>query len=344
MAVEESRQVDPKIVQGDIYKFRWFARMPEYREENRNLLRRFVEQLPQDFVHIDIASGSGLVPQEMISLCQEMGKRGRIIAIEPDPKALEDAIKDTPQKGTEKNQFVEVEYIQGFGEDLDEVLRGRIPPQGAHSASLHDAIHEIPGRDTKWKIAQAVYRNLRPGGFFSINSEFTTTGMEGAAMIYGRWRRRTMVDVLRGSTRGETRDSTGIYSPDHYINLLEHVNDKNNPLPPEIEGKLENMQGHDQKLEHGEEQGLVQEPGFVIWYREDRQPIEFSKKAINAISVYPRFVKGFLEGFVPPTGEEEPDLPTKSRALIQARKLNNLETLPRKCFEVIAQKPLAKAA
>lgn len=317
-----SHQIDPKILQREkIYNYDAFSRSPEYRQVNRELLSRLVDKLPEnDFFHIDIASGTGLVPQEMIVLCEAAGKRGTIIAVEPDPKAIEKAKLLTPQ-----SEFVNVEYVVGFGQDLELLLKGKIPESGADSASLLGAIHEIPGADVKRDIVKSVYGVLKENGRFALNSAFTTVGMEGAKMKYGKWRLKAMVDVLKGSTRGETRDTTEIYSPDDYTRLLTHLGYDKNPLTLSEE-----------ELSELPDKMPV---GFNIDYREDRKLVVFTRKSLNAISVYPRFVEGFLEGFVPGNGNSEPELEEKSKALVISRRMNKFDSLPRNMFEIIAVKP-----
>lgn len=81
--------------------------------------------------------------------------------------------------------------------------------------------------------------------------------------------------------------------------------------------------------------------GFEIIYRENEQEVRMSRKALEAISRYPRFIEGVFEDFVSNEGEEMPTLRQKSNALIAALEKNNITELPRFWFEAIGIKRAA---
>ena len=71
--------------------------VPEYREVNRQLVQELFRHMPNPFVHVDLATGTGLVPQLLIEEAEKRGFRGTIIGIDRSAKALEIAEATTPR-------------------------------------------------------------------------------------------------------------------------------------------------------------------------------------------------------------------------------------------------------
>lgn len=268
----------PEHAQTEDLNFLEFSEYEPYRAENRELLRRTVELLPNEgFVHLDIGAGTLLVAQEMIKLCQEMGKKGKIICVEPDRFAL--------MKGKEKTPSVdgiEVELVQGNGEDLP--LQGQID-----SFSMHDAIHEVRGRKNKEKVLANAFARLKPGGRGTLNSAFTTIAMgeQENAKGYGWWIARSFRAVGGRGKKADEKlavpddedDSTKIYTPEDYIDMM-------------------------------------QEAGFVV--NMTPRIVEMSPDALRAIARYPRFVQGVREEFQPKEENGKiPSVPELSHALFE---------------------------
>ena len=46
--------------------FGHFSEIPEYREVNRELIAQLMDRLPNPFVHVDVATGAGLIPQLLV--------------------------------------------------------------------------------------------------------------------------------------------------------------------------------------------------------------------------------------------------------------------------------------
>ncbi|MGQ9682477.1 MAG: class I SAM-dependent methyltransferase, partial [Anaerolineae bacterium] len=199
--------------QNEDFNFVAFAADPAYREANRGLIARALALLPQRFFHVDVASGTGLVPQELSSLAAAQGKTGVIIGIDPDGFALENARRQT----CAPPGFV-IEFLQGFAQDMARLLAGRVPPEGVDYVSIHDAIHEIPGEDTKRDVLSAMGRILRPGGLLTYNSAFTTAAMEEGAMDWGRLKAKGM--AILGGRRDRTLPAPKIHSPEQYRQMI----------------------------------------------------------------------------------------------------------------------------
>ncbi len=125
--------------------FRNFSQQKEYRNANHWLLARaFVKYLPNPFTLVDVASGTGLVSQELSEFCWANNKTGRVIGVEPDHFVIETAIEDTPD-----SPLCLTDFIEGYGEDLIQLLGNKIPSKKADGVSILDALHEIPGRENK---------------------------------------------------------------------------------------------------------------------------------------------------------------------------------------------------
>jgi ubiquinone/menaquinone biosynthesis C-methylase UbiE len=209
MAVEVPRDT---VAQSERFNFVEFARDPAYRDANRGLLRQAFSRLPSPFVHVDLASGTGLVAQEISTLCKQTGKRGTVIGIDPDGYAVQSARESTPSHST-----CTIEFIRGRAQDLERLLFGRLPPTGADYVSIHDAIHEMEEED-KGTILESVSRILRPGGLFTYNSAFTTAAMEQAAMQWGKWKSKAF--AVLGGKRNRRIKGLVTHTPEEYREMI----------------------------------------------------------------------------------------------------------------------------
>ncbi len=205
--------VDDHAAQSEEFNFVSFAQDRAYREANRALIARAFARLPSPFVHVDLATGTGLVPQEVCALCREQGKQGTIIGLEPDGFALESARRNTPS-----GPGYAVEFVQGFAQDLARLLAGKVPAAGIDYASIHDAIHEIKREDDKKTVLAAVASILKPGGIFTYNSAFTTAAMEEGAMDWGRMKARAF--AILGGKRDRQMVAITIHTPEQYRQMI----------------------------------------------------------------------------------------------------------------------------
>lgn len=199
--------------QSETYNFISFARDRAYREVNRLLIQRVLALLPSRFFHIDVASGTGLVPQEVCALCEEQGKSGTIIGIDPDRFAVESA-----RRQTRPGPHSRVEFVQGVAQDLARLLAGKVPREGVDYASIHDAIHEIQGEDDKKSVLSAMAQALKPGGVFSYNSAFTTAALEQSAMDWGRLKAKGF--AMLGGRRNRQLAAFKVHTPEEYRQMI----------------------------------------------------------------------------------------------------------------------------
>jgi SAM-dependent methyltransferase len=194
------------------YNFVAFARDPAYREANRQLLARAFAWLPSPFFHVDVASGTGLVPQEMSALCRENSWHATIIGVDPDGFAVRRAAEHTPS-----TPDCTVEFVEGYAQDLDRLLAGRMPLEGVDYVSIHDALHEIE-EDDKQSVVTSMASILRPGGLFSYNSAFTTIAMGDSAMLWGRWKARAF--SILGGKRNRAVKGLITHTPEEYRDMI----------------------------------------------------------------------------------------------------------------------------
>lgn len=201
-----------RIAQSEEYNFVAFSQDEAYREANRQLLSLALSQLPSPFFQVDVASGTGLVSQEVSALCHKIGKRGTIVGLDPDHFAVQSASGNTVS-----TPECEVEFVEGRAQDIAQLLAGRIPQLGADYISIHDALHEIE-EDDKQSVLRSIARMLRPGGLFTYNSAFTTAAMEQSAVVWGRWKARAF-SILGGK---RDREVTGLvtHSPEQYRQMI----------------------------------------------------------------------------------------------------------------------------
>ena len=62
--------------------FGHFSDIPEYREVNRELVVQLLDRLPNPFVHVDVATGAGLVPQLLVEEARARNYQGTIIGLD----------------------------------------------------------------------------------------------------------------------------------------------------------------------------------------------------------------------------------------------------------------------
>ena len=202
-----------RAVQSEEFNFVSFASDRAYREANRGLIAKALALLPSRFFHVDVASGTGLVPQEVCALCQEQGKSGTIIGVDPDRFALESA-----RQLTRPGPNCVVEFVQGMAQDLIHLLAGKIPPEGVDYTSIHDAIHEIRGEEDKRGVIAAMARILKPGGIFTYNSAFTAIAMDEAPMDWGRLKAKAF--AILGGKRDRQKLAIKIHTPEQYRQMI----------------------------------------------------------------------------------------------------------------------------
>ena len=205
-----------RIEQTKAYNFVEFSQIEEYRNVNKELLATALSYLPKSIkllIHVDNATGTGLVPQLAAELYHERGIQARIIGIDPDLYALRraaDSVKNI--------DYIHLSLFQGFGQNLEVVLKGHIPDAGVDVVSIHDAIHEIPGRDIKRAIFVSQAKILKPGGVQTYNSSFTTVGNSDAALKWGRW--KMDASSYFNEKRDRNVNAIEVFSPEEYAKMI----------------------------------------------------------------------------------------------------------------------------
>lgn len=285
-------ETEQPLLTDNSFTYEHFAKQPEYVQVNRALVQRFFSFLPDNFLHVDVATGTGLVPKLLYDEAQQNGRKGKIIGVDPNSVSLDIARDTTPSTNEVHSQ-----YIEGLGQDLQKLLLGRIPQGGVDGVSIHDALHEIREEQDKTTIVNSMADILKPGGIFSFNSAFTTEAIKSDARSWGVWKFRAM-EIL-GAKRDRQVTTMPIHSPNKYKEML-------------IDAGLN-----------------------VI--HEAQKQVMLSKKALEAISRYPTFIKGVFEDMI---GQENIPLENKSEALIQALDERKIAQLPRIWYELVVQKPL----
>lgn len=161
----------PKIYhafQNERMNFTAFSRCEPYRREAMELMLVALPYLPEQFYHVDIGAGNGLGAQLTKGITEAFLRKAVVLGIDPDPYAIKQASDDTPS-----SERCRVEFLQGFGQDVGNLVAGKIPSEGADMVSILDAVHEFPA-DAQVPIIQAGAASLKPGGIFVMNSTFTS--------------------------------------------------------------------------------------------------------------------------------------------------------------------------
>ncbi len=195
--------------------FGHFSAIPEYRAVNRDLVARLLERIPNPFVHLDVATGAGLVPQLIIEEAKARGYRGRVIALDYDEQALELARKATPS-----TEDVSVTFVQGDARDVRAAVQEYLPPEGVDSVSIHDAIHEIEGEEGQRRVFAALADVARSGAFLSINSSFTSTSMAVGNSMRGHGEWKLHFVRLTGAKRNRHIETLAYRTPADYKQMI----------------------------------------------------------------------------------------------------------------------------
>ena len=198
------------------FSYEDFANQPEYVAINQEQIKTLTQALPNAFLHVDIATGTGLVPKLIIQESEKTGRKGTIWGIDPNNTSLKIARETTP-----KSNNVAVSYVHGFGQHALQLLDGEIPQEGINSTSIHDALHEVGGFEDKLIILQSMANMLKPGGLFSFNSAFTTFGMEPTPMDWGRWKLNAF--RILGGKKDRQANPIEIYTPEQYKQMIHSV-------------------------------------------------------------------------------------------------------------------------
>ncbi len=241
-----------RIEQTKAYNFVEFSQIAEYRKVNRELILTALQFLPKNIkklTHVDNGTGTGLVPQLAAELYHDRGIAATIIGIDPDLYALKNS-----GESMRNFEHINILMIQGYGQHLEELLKEHIPSIGVDVVSIHDAIHEIPGRDIKRAIFASQAKILKPGGVQTYNSSFTTIGNADAAFKWGRWK----MDAFAYFKENRNRNITAmeVFSPEEYTKM-------------------------------------ITDSGLKIVH-EDVKTVVLSLDALKAISRYPEYVNGIF--------------------------------------------------
>ncbi len=246
MTPEESNPSVP----GNNLNFEKFSEQPEYVEVNRGLIKQFVLRLPGNFCLVDVATGTGLIPRLLIEEAIKENKKGEIIGVDPNVTSLNIA-----RRNILGPRGISVKFIEGFGQDLKQLLNGIIPPGGVDGVSILDALHEIRKDEDKVEVIGAMTDILKPGGLLTFNSAFTTEGILIDPMGWGKWKLRAM--GILGGKRDRQVQVMPIHSPEIYKQMIENA-------------------------------------GLKVIH-EAKKIVNLTKEALLAISKYPAFFRGALE-------------------------------------------------
>ena len=198
--------------------FGHFAAVPEYRQVNRQLVQELFRHMPNPFVHVDLATGTGLVPQLLIEEAERRGFRGTIIGIDRSPKALEIAEATTPRPSN-----IDLRFVEADARYLERLQGDELPADGADSLSIHDAIHEITDQEGQRQVYNGMAAIAREGALLSSNSTFTTVSMAVANSLrgHGEWKLHFM--RLTGARRNDKGGSLPYRRPEDYRKMIEEA-------------------------------------------------------------------------------------------------------------------------
>ena len=196
--------------------FGHFAAVPEYREVNRQLVQELFRHMPNPFVHVDLATGTGLVPQLLIEEAEKRGFRGTIVGIDRSAKALEIAEATTPRPAG-----IDLRFVEADARYLERLRGDELPADGADSLSIHDAIHEITDEEGQRQVYRGMAAIARDGALLSSNSTFTTVSMAVANSLrgHGEWKLHFM--RLTGARRTDKGGSLPYRRPEDYRKMIE---------------------------------------------------------------------------------------------------------------------------
>ena len=170
--------------------------------------------------------------------------------IDPNITSLEIA-----RKTTKGSRGVYVEFIEGMGQDLGKLLRGKVNDKGVDSVSILDALHEIRNDEDKRIILENMAGILKPEGTFVFNSAFTTEAIRNSPREWAKWK-ITAMDIL-GRKRNKEVPTLPIHSPEKYREMIRNA-------------------------------------GLEVVH-EATKVVNLTKRALGAIAMYPEFVRGVFE-------------------------------------------------
>lgn len=201
------------FVQTEKYNFARFAEGPNYKKVNHDLVEKVYNQLPIRSIGVDVATGHGMVLRQMAEIANGTNKSFYLIGVDLDPYAIERARKQILSTG--ECGFV---FLQGDARNLKDLLKDYFKPGEVDYASIHDAIHEIRDDQTKKEIVDSMAEMLKPGGYFSYNSAFTT---EAVGIEWAYWQIVFMKTFNAKRYKGEEIQSMPIHPPAFYRRLIE---------------------------------------------------------------------------------------------------------------------------
>jgi len=246
----ETYRTEQQIISSENqFTYEHFASQPEYVKVNRELIQIIAHRLPDNFFHVDVATGTGLVPQLIIEEVYK-DRKGKIIGIDPNSTSL-----DIARRKNLALRNVPVEFIEGFGQDLEALVAGKIPKDGVDSVSIHDALHEIRDEEDKINVVKSMANILKLGGLFSFNSAFTTEAIKVDPRGWAGWKLKAM-EILGGERDRQTA-KLAIHTPEKYVEMMTNAGLTKIHAKPKI--------------------------------------VNLSKEALKAISVYPAFIRGVFE-------------------------------------------------
>ena len=195
--------------------FGHFSDIPEYREVNRDLVAQLLDRLPNPFVHVDVATGAGLVPQLLVEQATARGCRGKIIAVDRDVEALKIARSATPE-----TENISVTFVEGDAREIPAAVAEHLPAEGADSVSIHDAIHEIDGEEDQRQVFMGLAEIAHDNAFLSINSSFTSTSMAVGHSMRGHGEWKLHFVRLIGAKRNRQVETLAYRTPDDYKQMI----------------------------------------------------------------------------------------------------------------------------
>ncbi len=282
--------------QTDRFNFRDFSQRQEYRQVNRDFMR-----IAYGFIFLPTGS-----PLYLVDVAAGTGLVGQEAIDLFRETGTEARIFETDpdmhaleiaRQDTPIDPLRPVTFIQGYGQDLKRILADRLPIGGAHWLSIHDAIHEIPDNDHETHdVKQDV-----------ISSMAELLAKDGIL---------TLNTAFTTDGMGEAGIAWGRWiAKAHQILGIPLSRTPVEVLKPEIY------------------KSMVAKAGLTIVYDKPR-PVTLSRKALEAISMYPNFINGAI------TGEATQTIPLEQRsaALIQALEERKIESLPRVWYEIIGKK------
>ncbi len=206
--------VEPSVPDKDLH-YGHFAAIDTYRQANQVVVDELFESLPDNFFHLDVATGTGLIPQLLVQTADTQGKKkGKSVGIDPNEDSIRRAFE-----GTLPSSNVTVHYIVGYGQEADRLVADEFP-QGADLVTCHDAIHEIEEEGEQRSVLAAMWRAAKEEGLISVTSAFTSIAMDVGSSLrgYGEWKLHLI--RLTGAGRNREVKTLPYRTPDEYKQML----------------------------------------------------------------------------------------------------------------------------